>query len=285
MELLGKVTRTLGKRGVPSHTFIEIALIDAMVPIVHARHRITNLVVQIQSTTNGYAGMEMVKSYLAEFPTLRPLFFVLRQLLTMRGLGESRAGGIGSYTLVMMIVAALKFSTIRFEHHDAGRHLLYFLDFYSRMNFSVNGISVDPPELFLKSMIFADKPEIPTRSSPDEPILSAAVLDHAETIRDGRRCMAAQPSPRPYMMYLQDPANAYNNLGKQVLGIKHVQATFASLRAEMQECVDYAEMRVRDQSFSVLEPCLAGNYRTFEAERKALLGSMAQSTKEPVIAR
>jgi Nucleotidyltransferase domain len=154
VELLRTVTKTLRKKGGPKPWFYQLATIEAKVPIVHARHSQTKLEIQVQSTTDCHASMEIVKAYMNEFPTLRPLFLVLRQVLKMRGLGEARGHGIGSYPLIMMIVATLKFSGLRFDPRDAGRQLLYFLDFYANIDLRMTGISIEPPELFSKHHMY-----------------------------------------------------------------------------------------------------------------------------------
>lgn len=291
---LVRVIRKLRKRGGPkASVFNQLALIAAKVPIIHALHVATRLEIQIQiqSAIAGNTNTEMVRAYTTEYPTLRPLFLVLRQVLKMRGLGEPRTHGIGSYTLIMMIVATLKFSSSRFDRRDAGRQLLYFLDFYTKMDFTKTGIAVDPPELFPK------RPRPSLSSHITTKIKVAGVLPAEEVATMEANSASMNPSlgrlyinriheGRPYLMCLEDPANTFNDLGSQAAAIKHVQATFATLATKMKTSMDIFEKRTRKTSatFSLLDPCLAGNYTRFEEKRQALENLGAKLVEVPVVA-
>jgi hypothetical protein len=303
VELLSHIKRKLKKRGGPAPVFFRPVLIEAKVPIVSARHIATDLDIQVKCMIDGQASTALVKAYLDEFPTLRPLFFVLRQILTMRSLGDASNHGIGSYPLLMMIVASLKFSASRFHRIDAGRQLLYFLDFYSKIDFRTTGVAVDPPELFAKThnprqakRIFNAEAEL--RGEPADETTSpqahgdenatAAESDEAfdDPIR-GRRHISIIHRSRDYLMCLQDPANPYNDLGSKAAAIKHVKATFATLLTRMQTSMKMFEdvSSERYRPFSLLDPCLAGNYQNFEKKRQLLNRIGGRMTVRPVIAK
>lgn len=283
-KLLARVTRKLKKKGGPKAMFRDPFLVKrAKVPIIDVRHVVTGLEIQIQCTADGYASMEMVKAYVTEFPTLRPLFCVLRQLLKMRGLGEARTHGIGSYTLIMMIVAALKFSSSRFNRKDAGRQLLYFLDFYTKIDFETTGIAVEPSELFLKRPLASVNADVGVLTMRDGVAATRAHSDTADTSL-GRKFICTRHHYRPYLMCLQDPANPYNDLGGHATGIKHVQTTLETLGRMMKISMDLFATRRTNAVFSLLEPCLAGNYKKFEMKREALQEAGGKCAAEPVIA-
>jgi non-canonical poly(A) RNA polymerase PAPD5/7 len=276
IDLLSIVRRRLKRKGGPNPHYTVPALVEAKVPIVRAQHHSTRLEIQIQCWDEGHASAEMVKMYMSEFPTLRPLYLVLRQVLKMRGLGEARRSGIGPYSLVMMIVATLRLSGSRFHRKDVARHLLYFLDFYTKIEFKGTGIAVDPPVLFPKRHRYNHSART-TFSTADlgaaglsDAITTRQLEDHPDRSVHGRKQINLINKQRPYLMCLQDPADPFNDLGCHAAAIKHVQATFATLRLKIKSAMDLYESRTGGASFSLLEPLLAGNYRLFEKKRKRL---------------
>ena len=52
--------------------------------------------------------IQMVTAYKKEYPVLKPLMLVLKQLLKVNGLNSPRHGGLGSYSLLMLIVGFLQ---------------------------------------------------------------------------------------------------------------------------------------------------------------------------------
>ncbi len=69
---------------------------------------------------NGVKSAALIKEYLNEYPCLRYLAMVLKQFLLQRDLNEVWTGGIGSYSLILMIVSFLQVNLF---------HLLLFLFF------------------------------------------------------------------------------------------------------------------------------------------------------------
>lgn len=57
---------------------------------------------------NGVKSAALIKEYLNEFPCLRYLAMILKQFLLQRDLNEVWTGGIGSYSLILMIVSFLQ---------------------------------------------------------------------------------------------------------------------------------------------------------------------------------
>lgn len=309
MDLLGKIKRNLKKRGGPKPVFYKPKLIQARVPIVNAVHIATNLDIQIQCSLDGNVSMDFAKAYLKEYPTLRPLFLVLRQVLKMRSLGDPRTHGIGSYPLLMMIVATLKFSSSRFDRTDVGRQLLYFLDFYSKFDFRTTGIAVDPPELFPKfrrnaqvnhgfckakvqreaademAITQANDADMDASNDDDETATTEADEAYVDSSH-GRKIIRVIHPRRPYLMCLQDPARSSNDLGRHATAIKHVKATFATLAIKLRIAMELFEARGGcNSTFSLLEPCLAGNYERFEQKREKLKHIGGKLTVTPVVAQ
>ena len=89
--------------------------------------------------------------YALEFPQLRAIHNVIKASLDARGLMDPSTGGLGSYTLTVMIVAFLKKSS-HTRSSGLGSILLEFLHFYEKFNTFYEGITADPPRVFKKSL-------------------------------------------------------------------------------------------------------------------------------------
>ena len=199
-----------------SFQFIQpVEMIYARVPIVKAIHRITRFRVELQVLGSHEAAQEFTMAYLAEFPTLRPLYIVFRSALHIRRLNIVHEGGLGSYSILMMIVNALKHASGRFAQDDLANHFLHVLEFYSNADLYKNGFSPDPPRTFPKQ----------AKLSSDEKI--ARLRD--PVLRGIDILLKANPK-KPYLLCLQDPANPVNDLGSKAYGIKHVQKLFGAIR-------------------------------------------------------
>ena len=257
---------------------VQLYVKQARVPILLCYHKVTGLPIQVQSTPRTYDSREYVKAALREFPSLKSLFKVLKQILQMRGLTVGSSGGITSYPLLQMIVAALKFSGGKFHPTDVGNQFLFFLDFYSDIDFSRHGLSTEPLELFSKSVGRA-------RIHDEKPKDVQGVTGlHARTHRNQDqstfqgRVRRKLRRDKDYLMTLQDPANPVNDLGKSCYQIQDVQETFIAIRATISRAIAEWDRVSRtlgglEQSSgirSLLEPCVGGDYRIFEHERHDL---------------
>ncbi|EXJ85815.1 hypothetical protein A1O1_06184 [Capronia coronata CBS 617.96] len=244
---------------------------SARVPILLCRHRSSGLPIQIQCTPRTYDSTEYVKAFLKEYPTLRSLFKVLKQSLLMRGLTVGSHGGLTSYPLLNMIVAALKFSEGKVHPLDAGRQLLSFLDLYCELDFSSQGISTRPLRFFPKHGGGKQRPS--DSVTPD-----ASLLELFPQELEGQRKMSLSRGKSGYLMTLQDPANPFNDVGRSAYMIKDVQATLIDLRAKLNETMaqwdrlsqDSEPSRVASRPQALLEPCLGADYRIYEQERSDL---------------
>ena len=212
----------------------------ARVPIVRSKHLATGLDVQIQTMASNQAAHEYTIAYLSEFPSLRPLYVVLRHCLELRGLATVFEGGLGSYAIFMMIVTALKHSSGKFTPEDLGGQLLHVLEFYSTADLYKNGFSANPPRVFEKQ-------------------------------KQANHQMQTLHPRKPYLLCLQDPANDMNDLGKNSYAIKHIQATFGRAK----EMISMAwgkrsDGRPRFKERSCLDGLVRADYKAFELQRSRI---------------
>lgn len=213
----------------------------ARVPILRLHHLQTGLEMQVQYTNDGYNTTEYAKKFFREHPTLKALFRVLRQALAIRGLTDSRFGGLGSYPLLNMIVASLKSQELKTGSQNVADQLIYFLDLYSEIELLATGIRVVPFELY------------PRQTKGND--------------RDVKDCAR---------MYLEDPADPSNNLGGSAYRFRDIQATFIALRTLLQKGMDRWDQTLQSspkdiRHWSLLSILVGGNYRTFQLSRIALV--------------
>ena len=256
-----RALKKLEKAMKKSHSYGNVEYIRAQFNMVRAVHCPTEIQVQIQATFTQPVSIPYILTYLSEYPTLSPLYILLRSALQMRGLNNVSKGGIGSYPLLIMIVYALKRCSSDFPRHDIANQLLYTLELYHESNFYKNGFSLNPaPVVFDKWM--------PGNKGIDElPQLN--------------------PDSRRYLLCLQDPADPTNDLGRKSHRIKHVQEVFKTARREIRVAMQRWELMSKSEREGLtkggfcLQPLVGADYTHFEARRRRL----EQSTQKAVIAK
>jgi non-canonical poly(A) RNA polymerase PAPD5/7 len=65
------------------------------------------------NTDDGVKVIDVVKDYLDQMPALRPLVMVLKGFLIQRGLNSPATSGLGSYSLICMVISFLKVNSCR----------------------------------------------------------------------------------------------------------------------------------------------------------------------------
>lgn len=244
-----------------SRIFRNVQLVLARVPIVKAEHRGTKLKVEIQALSTNQNSKEFVASYLVEFPTLRTLYTVVRSALHIRDLTNVHKGGLGSYPIFMMIVNALKQVSGKFAQDDLANQFLHVLDFYGTADLYKHGFSVDPPRTVLKrgnKMSAEDK-----IARLQDPMLRG--IDILEPY-----------NPRkPFLLFLQDPANPVNDLGRKAYGIKHVQCILRHFSNKLKQSMRrYDEDPIKTHNWlrtrGFLGNLLEANYESLKSNRHGL---------------
>lgn len=238
------------------------------VPIIECVHIPSTLMFQVQFSQTGYESLELTKAFVAEYPTLRSLYLVLRQMLAMRGLNIGRHGGITSYPLLNMIVASLKVGSASKDHSALGAQFLEFLDFFSEIDFAAKAIRYYPPSTHGDDLGLDLEPSrtVSNQYSID-PVTAQPIL---RNIRSG-------PKIGERLMSLQDPADSTNDLGRAAYLIKHVQETFIEARQQIRQAMkswdeEYHHRSVmRIHGKPILAWCLQGDYSQLEASRRTLV--------------
>lgn len=273
-----QLLRSLWARMPKACNFITAsAFVDrARVPIIIGCHHPTNLKFQIQCTGDVSSSVRYAQERVAEYPTLRPLYLVLRQMLEIRGLNVGRMGGMGSYPLLIMIVAALKLGEGTMGRREVGKQLCFFLDMFSKIDFYTTAISLTPLEYVRKGLPKATRPgRKRAPSSREHKVGIHAPAELSDEDWEGRKWFSRSPS-EPHMMCLQDPSNPGHDLGKQVKMIQDVQALLIKANVELRESMDVWDTTDcthaggRQSRVALLDWCLGADHEIYEDERSAL---------------
>lgn len=172
---------------------------QARVPIVKFVEKESAVAFDISfNVANGPDAAEVIKEAMKKMPPLRPLCLVLKLFLQQRRLNEVYSGGIGSYALLVMIMAHLQMHPSRRSNSadlepNLGVLLVDFLDLYGReMNTRDVGISARDGGVFF-------------------PKRSRGMMDLT----------------RIYLLAVEDPQFGGNDLGRSSYNIANVRAAFS----------------------------------------------------------
>ncbi|KAI9772046.1 MAG: hypothetical protein M1840_001334 [Geoglossum simile] len=243
-------------------SYTDIGLIPARIPVGFATHRATGIRFQITGAGEVNAHDEYVKTYLAEFPALRPLYFVVKNMLWIRGFTETFTGGLGSYPLFMTIVAWLRLgksqSITIWSHSNGslGRDLRDYLEFYGSFNYYRQGLSIEPPRILTKGRPGGKPSKSERETMAKDPILSAS----------SKMCVADKI--QRYRLYLQDPANPLNDLGLKCYGIKHIRAIFRYTLTQLRrDMIQFEQNPSLFEDGGLLRSVVGGQFDRLEQSR------------------
>jgi non-canonical poly(A) RNA polymerase PAPD5/7 len=124
----------------------RVNFIKARVPLVKIVSRDSNVQCDISfNRMNGPGNVPVIRKYLASYPALRPLLMVLKCFLQQRSLNEVFSGGLGSYSVLLLVVSHLQMSGYNFPraNPNLGAALMNFFKLYGRtFNYCLAGIRV-----------------------------------------------------------------------------------------------------------------------------------------------
>lgn len=118
------------------------------VPIIKFTDSLTEVKVDISFNTElGPRAVELIKSYIQEFPHIPKLIFVLKQFLAQRQLNEVYFGGINSYNLFLLFVSFFQLHPRNMtsdKSANLGVLLIEFFELYGKnFNYMKTGICVN----------------------------------------------------------------------------------------------------------------------------------------------
>ncbi|EST06226.1 PAP/25A-associated [Kalmanozyma brasiliensis GHG001] len=171
----------------------------AKVPIIKFVTTYARLKVDISlNHTNGLTTASYVNSWLRKWPHIRPLILVVKHLLMQRGMSEVFSGGLGSYSVIIMVISFLQLHPkVQRGEIEASRSLgvllLEFLELYGK-NFGYDNCGI-------------------------------SVRGRGGYFSKARR--GWKDERRPFMLCIEDPHDPSNDISKGSFGIINVRSTLA----------------------------------------------------------
>lgn len=152
----------------------RVNVIKAKVNLVKIIARKTSMNCDISiGVSNGPKYVPVIKKYVESFPALRPLLLVVKCFLQQRDLNEVYSGGLGSYTVLLLVVSHLQMLRYNFPNSKAnlGSLLQQFLQLYGRLfNFCIAGIQVKENGMYFdKFDKYQTAPQDTMRFSVEDP--------------------------------------------------------------------------------------------------------------------
>lgn len=146
---LRKLARAISKAGISTPRTLKV-ISRARVPIIKYTDAITSYPVDVSiNVGSGLEGAKMMARELKNHAALSPLTLLLKHYLSLRGLNEVFSGGLGSFSLMCMLLSFLQLhpylqcGLIR-EQDNLGVLLLDFLELYSKhFHYDTVGIRCD----------------------------------------------------------------------------------------------------------------------------------------------
>ncbi|KAI9040492.1 uncharacterized protein KD926_008197 [Aspergillus affinis] len=240
-------------------------------PALTAIHRPTGLRLQFRCGEGPPSSIEYIRDYLAEYPSVRPLYMTSRLMLEARGLFSMHNHSITTNALVMLVVGFLKINHGRFRASGGslGEQLLGFLQFYgTTVDLTTTGISVDPPGCFNAETVKSASKEYDLDDVP-------AFLRGQRALVNIKRTAASRGNvPKASRLCIQDPANYMNDLGRSCTRTSDLQAAFAHAYNLISAPLD---KHIRPGE-SLLAPALQANFDDFSQVRARIIYSYRGST-------
>ncbi|XP_065145614.1 terminal nucleotidyltransferase 4B [Paramisgurnus dabryanus] len=194
---LWTLEEALRKRQVADENTIKV-LDKATVPIIKLTDSRTEVKVDISfNVQSGVKAANLIKDFKQQYPVLPYLVMVLKQFLLQRELNEVFTGGIGSYSLFLMAVSFLQLhyrEDVNSPNPNLGVLLIEFFELYGRhFNYLKTGIRIKDGGSYV---------------AKDE--VQKGMLD----------------GYRPSMLYIEDPLQPGNDVGRSSYGAMQVKDAF-----------------------------------------------------------
>lgn len=246
---------TIRRRMRKGGKFIISTVRNSGYPILNCLHRNSGVDIQIVAGNDLTTQQEVVQKYIQQLPQLRPIYYVVRTTLSMRGLVDVYSGGMGSYGTFVMVLAimnryiASKKTASELDNNISPASLLIaFMEFYRDLDTIKHGVAVHPRALFVKHH----------NNRRHLAALSALAKKRGDVVRAGQWELCKSRLFQPYLLCLQDPASPTNDLARKCHAIKHIRSTFSHLDEVLR--FDILELekwkRSRTSELCALDPLL-----------------------------
>ena len=252
--------------------------------IITAQHKATGIDVQVIAKGAPGKQTRFTTTHVKMIPNFRELYTVVRTAFGIRGLVDPFIGGISAYGTSMMLAAALTQQDAPADVRNPASistQFLHFLSFWANFDTTKHGIAF---ENALVSKVF-DK-TAPDISPADKNLrinkINAALARERYKLAGQLRIGRVRPE-QPYLLCLQDPADAINDLGARCHAIKHIQETIKSMHAELVRSMkeyDQADadskLRWGEPRESLLMPLVGRCHEIYAERRKRMVATQTK---------
>ena len=229
---------------------------------------------------HGLEALNMIQHILEQLPMVRPLVLVLKQFLLDRGLLTAYTGGLSSYCLFLMVARYCQEQAPSWN--DCGSLLMGLLDFYGNFfDARTTGISVRTRQYFFRSQeVFHPPQNISEAQGWDNP--------HQTQFPDLTKRNSFSSKPHRFQhgmhrqfsfqntqtniksgkfdpIWVEDPLNPGNNVGRNAFRIFQVQRAFSDAHRAMVASLEWdtnSEFGDDDGEYPLLK-CLLQNEDVF----------------------
>lgn len=170
-------------------------------------------ITQMTEFHNGLQCVSLVKEYLAENQLIEPLILVLKQMLKVWGFNDPYTGGLSSYALFLLIVSYLQAKQMPNElsNVNIGRVLLEFLKYYAELDVKKFAIACSTP------------------GAPNSRLNTYPMIDFDQNVSLFVTLTLQLQFNHLFntQIYIDDPLNQNNNVGKSAFRYQHIRVSFA----------------------------------------------------------
>lgn len=231
-----KIVRALDRINISSiwsNGFDEHAVVLARHPLVRMTHIGTNTDIQIVASKPTRFVNEYIRDCLAEYPQLKPIYFVLKAALAARQLDEPRDGGIGSYALLVWIIVGLMRNNIS-RRANLAEALSKVLSMSKNINTRQRGLTTDYPYYFQR------------RAATERIAIDDKEAAETNTSEWARQRIGVIHDGEEHLLCLQDPMDPMNDLGRSMQKWSSIRHTFATFHGVMQKWLAGQRIRADD---------------------------------------
>ncbi|KAL3809266.1 hypothetical protein ACHAXA_009964 [Cyclostephanos tholiformis] len=188
-----------------------------------ARSRVVQLDLSFDAKEHhGMEALNMIQQILEQMPVVRPLVLVLKQFLLDRGLLTTYTGGLSSYCLFLMVARYCQEQAPTWN--DSGSLLMGLLDFYG--NFfdpRITGISVRTRQYFFRSQDALLLLPFPKQHRFTPLHRQFSIQNTHSNMSQKQQFQSGKFDP----IWVEDPLNPGNNVGRNAFRIFQVQRAFS----------------------------------------------------------
>jgi non-canonical poly(A) RNA polymerase PAPD5/7 len=254
--------------------------------IVTAQHKSTGIDVQV--IAKGKPGRQdmVMKQYLNKIPHLHQLYSVVRTAFGIRGFVDPYIGGISAYGTFMMLVAALtRRGTPTDLHKSTSAQLLHFLSFWADFDMEKYGMTLYSKSIGdMKAKPFR-KFNLDTYGQAERYQNVQAALRRSDWMRAGQYRIGVLRPRQPYLLCLQDPALATNDLGGNCHAVKHMQETIRAMHRDLVRSMAEHDQAVADgedlkDQPSLLQLLVGRSHETYAKRREHITANAKANLKK-----